>query len=110
MSARPGPRWTSGLGAGVGAEHPPARLLPSGGDLHYHLSQHGVFSEADMRFYAAEIDLFFVPVVSFTFARVSYKWNCAVITFESGFFSLRIRYLYISSLFLLLQTVFHSPV
>lgn len=57
MSARPGPRWTSGLGAGVGAEHPPARLLPSGGDLHYHLSQHGVFSEADMRFYAAEIIL-----------------------------------------------------
>lgn len=32
-------------------------LLPSGGDLHYHLSQHGVFSEADMRFYAAEIIL-----------------------------------------------------
>lgn len=30
---------------------------PSGGDLHYHLSQHGVFSEADMRFYAAEIIL-----------------------------------------------------
>lgn len=32
-------------------------LSPSGGDLHYHLSQHGVFSEADMRFYAAEIIL-----------------------------------------------------
>ena len=32
-------------------------LPPSGGDLHYHLSQHGVFSEADMRFYAAEIIL-----------------------------------------------------
>lgn len=29
----------------------------SGGDLHYHLSQHGVFSEKDMRFYAAEIIL-----------------------------------------------------
>uniref|UniRef100_A0A8C3FPK9 G protein-coupled receptor kinase n=1 Tax=Chrysemys picta bellii TaxID=8478 RepID=A0A8C3FPK9_CHRPI len=31
--------------------------LMNGGDLHYHLSQHGVFSEAEMRFYAAEIIL-----------------------------------------------------
>lgn len=31
--------------------------LCSGGDLHYHLSQHGVFSEKEMRFYAAEIIL-----------------------------------------------------
>lgn len=28
-----------------------------GGDLHYHLSQHGVFSEKEMRFYATEIIL-----------------------------------------------------
>lgn len=31
--------------------------LPPGGDLHYHLSQHGVFSETEMRFYATEIIL-----------------------------------------------------
>ena len=29
--------------------------LMNGGDLHYHLSQHGVFSEKDVRFYAAEV-------------------------------------------------------
>lgn len=33
-----------------------ASLIP-GGDLHYHLSQHGVFSEKEMRFYATEIIL-----------------------------------------------------
>lgn len=31
--------------------------LMNGGDLHYHLSQHGVFCESDMRFYAAEVIL-----------------------------------------------------
>uniref|UniRef100_A0A0K0FEB8 G protein-coupled receptor kinase n=1 Tax=Strongyloides venezuelensis TaxID=75913 RepID=A0A0K0FEB8_STRVS len=31
--------------------------LMNGGDLHYHLSQHGVFSEDEVRFYAAEIIL-----------------------------------------------------
>lgn len=31
--------------------------LMNGGDLHYHLSQHGVFSEQEMRFYAAEVIL-----------------------------------------------------
>ena len=29
----------------------------SGGDLHYHLSQHGVFTEQEMRFYASEVIL-----------------------------------------------------
>lgn len=29
----------------------------NGGDLHYHLSQHGVFTEDEMRFYAAEVIL-----------------------------------------------------
>ena len=28
-----------------------------GGDLHYHLSQHGVFTEQEMRFYASEVVL-----------------------------------------------------
>ncbi|KAH9378123.1 hypothetical protein HPB48_020515 [Haemaphysalis longicornis] len=31
--------------------------LMNGGDLHYHLSQHGVFTEQEMRFYAAEVVL-----------------------------------------------------
>ncbi|XP_045647161.1 beta-adrenergic receptor kinase 2 isoform X2 [Ursus americanus] len=44
------------------AFHTPDKLcfildLMNGGDLHYHLSQHGVFSEKEMRFYASEIIL-----------------------------------------------------
>ncbi|XP_072013142.1 G protein-coupled receptor kinase 3-like isoform X1 [Amphiura filiformis] len=31
--------------------------LMNGGDLHYHLTQHGVFNESDVRFYASEIIL-----------------------------------------------------
>lgn len=31
--------------------------LMNGGDLHYHLSQHGVFLEKEVRFYAAEVIL-----------------------------------------------------
>ncbi|KAJ1367795.1 G protein-coupled receptor kinase 2 [Parelaphostrongylus tenuis] len=31
--------------------------LMNGGDLHYHLSQHGVFTEAEMLFYASEVIL-----------------------------------------------------
>ncbi|XP_043940108.1 beta-adrenergic receptor kinase 1-like [Protopterus annectens] len=42
--------------------HTPDKLcfildLMNGGDLHYHLSQHGVFTDSEMRFYAAEIIL-----------------------------------------------------
>jgi serine/threonine protein kinase len=29
----------------------------NGGDLHYHLTQHGVFNEHDTKFYAAELIL-----------------------------------------------------
>ncbi|XP_066139581.1 G protein-coupled receptor kinase 1 [Euwallacea fornicatus] len=44
------------------AFHTPDKLcfildLMNGGDLHYHLSQHGVFAEQEMRFYAAEVIL-----------------------------------------------------
>jgi serine/threonine protein kinase len=44
------------------AFHTPDKLcfvldLMNGGDLHYHLSQHGVFNETEMRFYAAEVIL-----------------------------------------------------
>lgn len=44
------------------AFHTPDKLcfildLMNGGDLHYHLSQHGVFNEAEMKFYAAEVSL-----------------------------------------------------
>uniref|UniRef100_A0A8C5T0Q1 G protein-coupled receptor kinase n=1 Tax=Laticauda laticaudata TaxID=8630 RepID=A0A8C5T0Q1_LATLA len=44
------------------AFHTPDKLcfildLMNGGDLHYHLSQHGVFPEKEMRFYASEIIL-----------------------------------------------------
>ncbi|KAJ9596938.1 hypothetical protein L9F63_012063 [Diploptera punctata] len=42
------------------AFHTPDKLcfildLMNGGDLHYHLSQHGVFNEHEMKFYAAEL-------------------------------------------------------
>uniref|UniRef100_A0A8C5KXV4 [beta-adrenergic-receptor] kinase n=1 Tax=Jaculus jaculus TaxID=51337 RepID=A0A8C5KXV4_JACJA len=37
------------------ARHDSPCVCIAGGDLHYHLSQHGVFSEREMRFYAAEI-------------------------------------------------------
>lgn len=44
------------------AFHTPDKLcfildLMNGGDLHYHLSQHGVFNEEEMKFYAAEVIL-----------------------------------------------------
>lgn len=44
------------------AFHTPDKLcfildLMNGGDLHYHLSQHGVFNEAEMKFYAAEVSV-----------------------------------------------------
>lgn len=49
------------------AFHTPDKLcfildLMNGGDLHYHLSQHGVFNEAEMKFYAAEVSVYFACV------------------------------------------------
>lgn len=50
------------------AFHTPDKLcfildLMNGGDLHYHLSQHGVFNESEMKFYAAEVSTICVVVV-----------------------------------------------
>lgn len=44
------------------AFHTPDKLcfildLMNGGDLHNHLSQHGVFNEVEMKFYATEVIL-----------------------------------------------------
>lgn len=49
------------------AFHTPDKLcfildLMNGGDLHYHLSQHGVFNEDEMKFYAAEVNCIFKSV------------------------------------------------
>lgn len=50
------------------AFHTPDKLcfildLMNGGDLHYHLSQHGVFNEADMKFYAAEVNIRYIELI-----------------------------------------------
>lgn len=59
------------------AFHTPDKLcfildLMNGGDLHYHLSQHGVFNESEMKFYAAEVSshvyaahLSFHPIIEY---------------------------------------------
>lgn len=57
------------------AFHTPDKLcfildLMNGGDLHYHLSQHGVFNEQEMRFYAAEVILGTVSLMDFIFFKI----------------------------------------
>lgn len=53
----------------------------AGGDLHYHLSQHGVFSEKEMRFYAAEIILGLEHMHNrFVVYRDLKVWQAALIT------------------------------
>lgn len=59
------------------AFHTPDKLcfildLMNGGDLHYHLSQHGVFNESDMKFYAAEVSCLdgFIHFLLFVFRFV----------------------------------------
>lgn len=62
--------------------------LMNGGDLHYHLSQHGVFSEREVRFYAAEVILGLEHMhnryVVYRDLKVIYSWK----KFMKGLFSL----------------------
>lgn len=61
------------------AFHTPDKLcfildLMHGGDLHYHLAQHGVFNELDMKFYAAEVILgkYFMLLNTFFYFNIIY--------------------------------------
>ncbi|OWR52476.1 putative cAMP-dependent protein kinase catalytic subunit, partial [Danaus plexippus plexippus] len=64
------------------AFHTPDKLcfildLMNGGDLHYHLSQHGVFNEAEMKFYAAEVilgDIFIYRSLNVILVLVILAW------------------------------------
>lgn len=64
------------------AFHTPDKLcfildLMNGGDLHYHLSQHGVFNEAEMKFYAAEVilgDIFIYSSLNVILVLVILAW------------------------------------
>lgn len=53
----------------------------NGGDLHYHLSQHGVFDEHEMLFYAAEVTLGMIRVLK---ARV--RVRCIALHYPSLLF------------------------
>lgn len=66
------------------AFHTPDKLcfildLMNGGDLHYHLSQHGVFNESEMKFYAAE-----VSVILFHNSGLLNKQHNVCIAYQSG--------------------------
>lgn len=75
------------------AFHTPDKLcfildLMNGGDLHYHLSQHGVFNEQEMRFYAAEVILGTVSLkgnISFIYFRFIIKCSNALTLILSYF-------------------------
>lgn len=67
------------------AFHTPDKLcfildLMHGGDLHYHLAQHGVFNELDMKFYAAEVILgthfTYMFALTYIFMYVSTDIDC----------------------------------
>ena len=69
------------------AFHTPDKLcfildLMNGGDLHYHLSQHGVFNESEMKFYAAEVILgettITASVAPKTINRAFQVWNICI--------------------------------
>ena len=53
--------------------------LMNGGDLHYHLSQHGVFSEDQMKFYAAEVIIHTIDILQLIFlvtiSPTIFKWK-----------------------------------
>lgn len=62
------------------AFHTPDKLcfildLMNGGDLHYHLSQHGVFIESEMKFYAAEVSSSLIQHLSIAKRRNQKKKN-----------------------------------
>lgn len=50
----------------------------SGGDMHYHLTQHGMFSEDEVRFYAAELALGLGHMHSkgIVYRDLKVCWNC----------------------------------
>jgi len=60
-----------------------------GGDLHYHLAQHGVFNELDMKFYAAEVILGKYNINIFNIYHIKHSFS------QSGFVVIFLLIIYI---------------